>query len=71
MNINPNPPGGGGQICPTVFQTLIPLEPNVGLTSNQAVNLSLWFVFRPIKKIGPIGPLRVPGGPFLDETSDF
>ena len=42
-----NPPGEG-QICPTVFQTLIPLEPNVGLTSNQAVNLSLWFVFRPI-----------------------
>ena len=35
--LNPNPPGGG-QICPTVFQTLIPLEPNVGLTSNQAVN---------------------------------
>ena len=38
-NVNPNPPGGG-QICPPVFQTRISLEPNVGLTSNQAVNSS-------------------------------
>ena len=32
---NPNPTGGGGgQIFPTNFQMLIPLEPKVGLTSN-------------------------------------
>ena len=37
---NPNQ-AGGGQICPTDFQTLIPLEPNVGFTPNQAVNSSL------------------------------
>ena len=37
---NPNPTRGVGQICPKVLQTLIPLEPNVGLTSNQAVNSS-------------------------------
>ena len=46
-NLNPNTTREG-QICPTVFQTLIPLETNVGLTSNEAVNLSFWFVFRPI-----------------------
>ena len=39
---------GGGQICPTLFQTLIPLEPYVGLTPNQAVNSSLSVVLRPI-----------------------
>ena len=38
--LNPNQ-AGGGQICPTDFQTLIPLEPNVGFTPNQAVNSSL------------------------------
>ena len=70
LSFNPNPPGEG-QICPTVFQTLIPLEPNVGLTSNQAVNLSLWFVFRPIKKNWSDRTIEGPGGPFSDETSDF
>ena len=39
--INPNQAEGGGQICPTDFQMLIPLEPNVGFTPNQAVNSSL------------------------------
>ena len=58
---------GGGPNGPPGFKKIISLEPKVGLTSNQAVNLSLWFVLRTIKKIGPIGPLRVPGGPFSDE----
>ena len=30
----------GANMCPTVFQTVISPEPNVGLTSNQAVNSS-------------------------------
>ena len=47
---------GGGQICPTDFQTLIPLEPKVGLTSNQAVNSSLSVVSRSKKKIDQFGP---------------
>ena len=34
---NPNP-SGEGQICPAVSQTLIPLEPNVGLTVNSGQN---------------------------------
>ena len=43
--------GGGGGICPQNFQMLIPLEPKVGLTSNQAVNLSLSIVSRSKKKL--------------------
>ena len=43
FTINPNQ-AGEGQICPRVFQALILLEPNVGLTSNQAVNSSLSIV---------------------------
>ena len=43
--VNPNQAGEGrGQICPTDFQTLIPLEPNVRLAPNQAVNSSLFIV---------------------------
>ena len=53
--LNPNPTGGG-HICPRDFQTLIPQEPKVGLTSNQAVNSSLSVVSRSKKKIGQIGP---------------
>ena len=57
MNVilNPNQ-AGGGQICPTDFQTLIPQEPKVGLTSNQAVNSSLSVVSRSKKKIDQFGP---------------
>ena len=36
---NPNP-AGGGHISPPVFQKIIAPEPNVGLTSDQAVNSS-------------------------------
>ena len=39
--LNLNKTECGGQICPANFQTLIPLDPNIGLTPNQAVNLSL------------------------------
>ena len=39
---------GGGPNGPPGFKSLISREPKVGLTSNQAVNLSLWFVLRPI-----------------------
>ena len=62
-DVNPNQ-AGGGQICPTVFQTLIPLEPNVGLTSNQAVNSSLFVVLWSLKKIDQFGPFEDHGGPF-------
>ena len=54
---------GVGEICPQNFQMLIPLEPKVGLTSNQAVNSSLSVVSRSKKKNWPIwtmkGPWRV------------
>ena len=43
--LNPNP-AGGGHISPPVFQKIIALEPNVGLTSDQAVNSSLSNVLR-------------------------
>ena len=43
---NPNPTEGGGNISPPVFQKIIALEPNVGLTSDQAVNSSLSNVLR-------------------------
>ena len=39
---------GGGRSAPPLEKPYISLEPKVGLTSNQAVNLSLWFVLRPI-----------------------
>ena len=38
--INPNQTGGGAN-GPPGFKSLISREPKVGLTSNQAVNLSL------------------------------
>ena len=69
--INSNP-GGGGQICPTVFQMLIPLEPNVGLTSNQAVNssftINFWSIKKEISLAGSIwgsiwGSMKVQEGP--------
>ena len=47
-----SPTVGGGQICPQDFQMLIPQEPKVGLTSNQAVNSSLSVVSRSKKKDG-------------------
>ena len=37
---------GGGQICPLRIKKAISLEPNVGLTSNQAVNSSFSVVWR-------------------------
>ena len=43
-------------LCPTDFQTLIPQEPKVGLTSNLAVNSSLFVVSRSKKKIDQFGP---------------
>ena len=45
--VNPNQ-GVGGRSVPRLEKPYIPLEPKVRLTSNQAVNLSLWFVLRPI-----------------------
>ena len=47
--------GGGGQISPTEIKIIISLEPNVGFTSNEAVNLS--------NKIDKFGPWRDRGGP--------
>ena len=44
---NPNQTGGGPN-GPPGFKSLISREPKVGLTSNQAVNLSLSFVERPM-----------------------
>ena len=41
-----NPNQIGWLICLTRFQKLIPLESKVGLTSNEAVNLSLSVVKR-------------------------
>ena len=39
---------GGGPNGPPGFKKIISLEPKVGLTSNQAGNLSLWFVLSSI-----------------------
>ena len=44
-------------------------EPNVGLTSSQAVNLNFYAVFRSIWKIDQYGPWRDSGGPFLGKGS--
>ena len=41
---------------------LISLQPNVRLTSNQAVFFSLSVVLRSIKKMDQFGPWRDPGG---------
>ena len=60
VDINPNQ-AGGGQICPTDFQTLIPQEPKVGLTSNQAVNSSL---SRGLNKLNNSDQERTLVGPF-------
>ena len=38
--------GGEGEISPANFKMLIPRDPKVGLTSNQAVNSSLFIVSR-------------------------
>ena len=54
-NFNPNQTGGG-HISPPVFQKIIALEPNVGLTSDQAVNSSFSVVLRSKKKFGQFGP---------------
>ena len=59
---NPNPTEGGGNISPPVFQKIIALEPNVELTSNQAVNSSLSVVLRSKKNL-PIRT-RLRGGLF-------
>ena len=47
--MNPNQAGGWGQICPQEIKIVISPELNVGFTSNQAVNLSL-FVSRDLIK---------------------
>ena len=54
----PNPiPTGGGGYKPTSVSKIIALEPNVGLTSDQAVNSSFSVVLRSkIKKIDQFGP---------------
>ena len=59
LKLNPNPTGGG-HICPRDFQTLIPQEPKVGLTSNQAVNSSLSVVSRSKKKDWPNRTMKGP-----------
>ena len=45
--INPQTPGGGPN-GPQQIKNVISLEPNVRLTSNQAVNLSFYIVLRSI-----------------------
>ena len=58
----------GGQICPTNFQMLIPQEPKVGLTSNQAVNSSLIVVSR-LNKNWPIPTMKEPWRTLLVQGS--
>ena len=54
-DFNPNQTRGGGPNGPPGFKSLISQEPKVGLTSNQAVNLSP--LSRDLcKKIGQFGP---------------
>ena len=55
---------GGGNISPPIFQIIIALEPNVGSTSDQAVNSSLSVVPRSKKKIDQFGPWKDHGGSF-------
>ena len=55
-NINPQSTWG--------IKKAISLEPNVGLTSNQAVNSSLSIVSSSQKKIDQFRPWKDPGGPF-------
>ena len=52
----------GGRIGPQQIKMIISLEPNVRLTSNQAVFSSLSIVSRSIKKNDQFGPWRDPGG---------
>ena len=51
---------GGGHISPPVFQKIIALEPNVGLTSDQAVNSSFSVVLRSKKRKRPIRTMKGP-----------
>ena len=51
---------GGGHISPPVFQKIIALEPNVGLTSDQAVNSSFSVVLRSKKRKRPIRTMKRP-----------
>ena len=46
----------GGHISQPVFQKIIALEPNVGFTSDQAVNSSFCVVLRSKRKIDQFGP---------------
>ena len=68
MLLNPNQ-AGGGQICPTDFQTLITQEPKVGLTSNQAVNSILYDQMEPSR--GPGGTCGENSEPFLEHELRF
>ena len=63
MLINPNQTGGGN-ISPPIFQIIIALEPNVGSTSDQAVNSSLSVVPRSKKKLTNLDHERTMAGPF-------
>ena len=52
---------GGGQICPLRIKKAISLEPNVGLTSNQAVNSSFLLcrgLFKEMTNFGYLGALE-------------
>ena len=51
---------GGGPNGPPGFKSLISREPKVGLTSNQAVNLSLSIVLRPMKKNWSVWTMKGP-----------
>ena len=55
----------GGANGPQGIKMLISLQPNVRLTSNKAVFLSLSVVLRSMKKIDQFGPWRDPGVPFI------
>ena len=54
--LNPNQAGGGQYKPPPLFEIIIALEPNVGLTSDQAVNSSLSVVLRSKKIFDQFGP---------------
>ena len=56
---------GGGEICPKVSQTVIPLERNVGLTSKQSVNSFFELSKGLSKKIDKFRPWRGQGGTFF------
>ena len=62
MSINPKEAEGGPN-GPQQILLIIALQPDVQLTSNQAVFLSLSVVLRSI--IDQFGPWRDPGGPLI------